>query len=46
MRMHKTLFFIFYFFQNVFSKFLLGKKHVIECSIDAFEDVWCTCKCM
>ena len=41
--MHKNLFSLFYisfkmYFQNSF--------YVIECSMDAFEDVWCMCKCM
>jgi len=41
--MHKTLFSLFYI---SFKMYFQNSSYVIECSMDAFEDVGCICKCM
>jgi len=41
--MHKTLFSLFYI---SFKIYFQNSSYVIECSMDAFENVWCMSKCM
>jgi len=37
--------FIFLFYISI-RMYFQNSSYVIECSIDAFEDVWCICECM
>jgi len=41
--MNKPLFSLFYI---SFKMYFQNSSYVIECSMDAFEDVWCMCECM
>jgi len=42
-RIHKTLFSLFYISIRMYFP---NSSYVIECSMDAFEDVWCIYECM
>ena len=45
MKMHEQCIKLYFLYYISFKMYFHNSSYVIECSMDAFEDVWCMCKC-